>query len=250
VTAIIPVHLYGFPADMGALHSIAQAFNLYIVEDACQAHGSVYTLSNGGSTTHKAGSTGQFGAFSMYPGKNLGAIGEAGALITSDAGLAEKARLLINHGQTERYVHAIPNGTNGRLDAIQAAILDIKLKRLDEWNECRRQVASHYRARLAGSRIRIPETRPYGEHIYHVYLVQLENRDQVRGRLAETGVETGLHYPVPLHLQAAFRHMELGPGSYPITERIAARLLSLPMFPHMTRAQVDYVCDRLLEAVE
>ncbi len=250
IAAILPVHLYGFPADMQALHTIAAEFNLDVVEDAAQAHGSTYTLVNGAASTHKAGTTGRFGCFSMYPGKNLGAIGEAGAVITNDDALAARVRLLVNHGQSERYIHAVGNGTNGRLDAIQAAVLDIKLPHLDEWNHCRRQVAAHYAARLAGAPVITPQTKAYGTHIYHVYLVQVENRDQVRQQLAEAGVETGLHYPVPLHLQAAYRDMQRGPGDFPVTEEVARRLLSLPMFPHMTADQIDYVCDKLLQAVQ
>ena len=248
VTTVLPVHLYGFPADMQAIHSLAQQYGLDVVEDSAQAHGAAYTLQNGTTSVHKCGSTGRLGCFSMYPGKNLGGIGEAGAVVTNDDELARQVRLLSNHGQTERYIHSTAVGTNGRLDAIQAAVLDIKLKRLDEWNNCRRKVADHYAARLGGTRVKTPETLPYGEHIYHVYLVQVEDRDQVRQKLAERGVETGLHYPVPLHLQEAFRYLELGPGSFPVTEQVAERLLSLPMFPHLTSDQVDYVCDSLIQA--
>jgi dTDP-4-amino-4,6-dideoxygalactose transaminase len=248
VSAVIPVHLYGFPADMQAIHAIAAEYKLDVIEDAAQAHGATYQLVNGQATVHGAGSTGRFGCFSMYPGKNLGALGEAGAVLTNDDDLARRARLLSTHGQTERYIHALPDGTNARLDAIQAAVLDIKLKRLADWNECRRQVAAHYASRLAGSNVVVPQTRPYGQHIYHVYLVQVEDRDRVRQKLAENGVATGLHYPVPLHLQEAFRSMGMGPGSFPVTEAVAHRLLSLPMFPHMGRDQVDYVCDPLRQA--
>lgn len=248
VTTVLPVHLYGFPADMQAIHSLAKQYGLDVVEDSAQAHGATYTLRNGTTSVHKCGSTGRLGCFSMYPGKNLGGIGEAGAVVTNDDELARQVRLLSNHGQTERYIHSTAVGTNGRLDAIQAAVLDIKLKRLDEWNDCRRKVAEHYAARLEGTSITAPKALPYGEHIYHVYLVQVENRDQVRQRLSERGVETGLHYPVPLHLQEAFRYLEQGPGSFPVTEQVAERLLSLPMFPHLTSDQVDYVCDELIQA--
>jgi dTDP-4-amino-4,6-dideoxygalactose transaminase len=248
VAAVIPVHLYGFPANMTTIHALAEQYGLAIIEDSAQAHGARYTRVNGATTTHRAGTTGRFGCFSMYPGKNLGALGEAGAVITNDADLAARVRLLVNHGQTERYIHSIANGTNGRLDALQAAVLDIKLKRLDDWNECRRQAAAHYRRRLDGSRVVVPQTRADGEHIYHVYLVQVDDRDRVRRALADAGVETGLHYPVPLHLQDAFGHLQLGPGSFPVTEAVARRLLSLPMYPHLTPAQIDYVCDALLEA--
>ncbi len=248
VTVVLPVHLYGFPADMQAIHTLARQYGLDVVEDAAQAHGATYTLQNGSTSVHKCGSTGRLGCFSMYPGKNLGGIGEAGAVITNDDNLAQQVRLLSNHGQTERYIHSTAVGTNGRLDAIQAAVLDIKLQRLDEWNACRRQIAAHYASRLNGTAVTPPKALPYGEHIYHVYLVQVENRDRVRQQLSDNGVETGLHYPVPLHLQEAFRYLEQGPGSFPVTERVAERLLSLPMFPHLTPDQVDYVCDELLKA--
>jgi dTDP-4-amino-4,6-dideoxygalactose transaminase len=234
---------------MQALMELAIEYGLDVVEDAAQAHGATYTLTNGRTSRHKAGATGRLGCFSMYPGKNLGAMGEAGAVVTDDDELARNVRLLSNHGQTERYIHTTDRGTNGRLDSIQAAILDVKLPRLDVWNGCRREVAAHYAARLEGHGITLPETRPYGEHIYHVFLVQVEGRDRVRQTLADAGVETGLHYPVPLHLQAAYRHMGLGPGSFPVTERVAERLLSLPMYPHLTPDQIDYVCDCLLEAL-
>ena len=248
VTTIVPVHLYGVPADLNAIGELARQYRLDIVEDAAQAHGSTVTMVNGTSSVHKAGSIGRLGCFSMYPGKNLGGIGEAGAVVTSDPELAAKVRLLSNHGQAERYIHSTPFGSNGRLDALQAAVLDIKLKRLDDWNECRRSVAAHYQSRLAGSPVITPRAEDYGQHIYHVYLVQVEHRDKVRQQLSEAGVETGLHYPVPLHLQEAYRHMELGPGSFPVTEKVAERLLSLPMYPHLRPEQVDYVCDELLKA--
>jgi dTDP-4-amino-4,6-dideoxygalactose transaminase len=250
ITVVMPVHLYGFPADMQAIHKLAKQYGLDVVEDSAQAHGATYTLQNGKTTVHKAGTTGRLGCFSMYPGKNLGGIGEAGAVITNDDELARQVRLLSNHGQTERYIHSTAVGSNGRLDSIQAAVLDIKLKRLDEWNNCRRQHAEHYNARLEGTRVTAPKALPYGEHIYHVYLVQVEDRDRVRQQLSERGVETGLHYPVPLHLQEAFRFLEQGPGSFPVTEQVAERLVSLPMFPHLTSDQVDYVCDELIKATE
>jgi dTDP-4-amino-4,6-dideoxygalactose transaminase len=248
LTTVLPVHLYGFPADMQAIHGIARQYGLDVVEDSAQAHGASYTMTNGSTSTHRCGTTGRLGCFSMYPGKNLGAIGEAGAIVTNDDELARQVRLLSNHGQTERYIHSTAVGSNGRLDSIQAAVLDIKLKRLDAWNDCRRQAANHYAARLDGTAVTAPQALAYGKHIYHVYLVQVENRDQVRQALSEAGVETGLHYPVPLHLQEAFRYLEQGPGSFPVTEQVAERLLSLPMFPHLTADQIDYVCDELIKA--
>jgi dTDP-4-amino-4,6-dideoxygalactose transaminase len=234
---------------LSAICALTEEYELDLVEDACQAHGARVTVSNGMASQHMAGSVGRFGAFSMYPGKNLGAMGEAGAVITNEPELAERVRLLANHGQTERYIHSTPDGVNGRLDALQAAVLDIKLKRLAAWNDCRREVAAQYAARLAGSAVETPTTADYGEHVYHIYMVQVDERDRVRQELAQVGVETGLHYPVPLHLQTAYQHLEHGPGSFPVTERVAERLLSLPMFPHMRREQVDYVCEQLLKVV-
>jgi dTDP-4-amino-4,6-dideoxygalactose transaminase len=250
VTTVLPVHLYGFPANMDAIGGIADQYGLDIVEDACQAHGSAYFSINGKVVAKKAGAIGRAAGFSFYPGKNLGAMGEGGAVTTNDTALAASIRQLRNHGQAERYVHVVSNGSNCRLDSIQAAILDAKLKKLDEWNACRQQVAAAYNARLAGSRVKLPRTPGYGQHVYHLYVVLVEERDRVRRELAESGIETGLHYPVPLHLQEAYRSMGLKRGSFPVTEAAADRLLSLPMYPHMTADEVDYVCCMLQKAVK
>ena len=250
VTTIIPVHLYGYPADMDAILAIALEFELNVVEDACQAHGAIYyTSSNGQSIPKRAGTFGHLGCFSFYPGKNLGAMGEGGAVITDNPELAEKIHLLRNHGQIEKYNHILSHGANCRLDALQAAILDVKLRMLDEWNARRRNLAALYSDGLGGMRVTIPTTKAYGEHVYHLYVVQVEERDHVRDYLAACDIETGLHYPIPLHLQKALQWLEVSRGNYPVTERMADRLLSLPMFPHMSIAQVEYVCDTLAQAV-
>ena len=246
----MPVHLYGFPADMDAILAIAIEHELHVVEDACQAHGAAYRSSNGQTVVKKAGTLGQLGCFSFYPGKNLGAMGEGGAVLTDDESLAAKVRLLRNHGQIEKYRHVIPNGSNCRLDTMQAAILNIKLRKLDEWNARRLRIAEIYYTGLEGLSITLPETKSYGEHAYHLFVVQVEERNEIRRRLAMCDIETGLHYPVPLHLQPGLQCLGLGPGSFPVSEKIAERLLSLPMHPHLTPEQAEYVCEVLTEAVE
>jgi len=267
VAAVIPVHLYGFPADMVPILALAERFRLEVIEDACQAHGALYCCpapdstqlesfhqahSNGEVSTwsKKAGTLGHAGCFSFYPGKNLGAMGEAGALVTDDPEIAELARILRDHGQRERYVHVSPDGWNGRLDAIQAAILSIKLRRLDGWNERRRQVAQWYNERLADLGIYLPVEREYGHHVYHLYIVRLQDREQVRTALAERGIATGLHYPIPLHLQEAYRHLGYHEGDFPVSEEAARSVLSLPMYPHLTEPQVDYICRCLQEVLD
>jgi dTDP-4-amino-4,6-dideoxygalactose transaminase len=247
VAAVIPVHLYGLPADMAPILALAEEHGFAVIEDACQAHGAAYRLPDG--RWAGAGTMGRVGAFSFYPGKNLGALGEAGAVITDDDALADEVRLLRDHGQRERYVHASPDGVNARMDAIQAAVLEIKLGRLAEWNERRREAAAWYREELAGSGIGLPVEPEGRRHVYHLYVVRVPQRDRVRDELARRGVATGLHYPIPIHLQPAFARLELGTGSYPHSERAAAEILSLPMYPHLTRAQVAHVADCLRQAV-
>jgi dTDP-4-amino-4,6-dideoxygalactose transaminase len=247
VAAVVPVHLYGLPADMAPILAMAEEFGFQIIEDACQAHGAAYRLPDG--RWAPAGTMGRAGAFSFYPGKNLGAIGEAGAVVTNDDALAGEVRLLRDHGQRERYVHLSADGVNGRMDAIQAAVLEIKLSRLAEWNERRRQAAAWYAEGLTGSGLALPAEPDGSRHVYHLYVVRVPDRDGVRDRLAERGVNTGLHYPIPIHLQPAWKELELGAGSFPESERAAAEILSLPMFPHLTREQVAYVCEQVREAI-
>ena len=249
IAAIIPVHLYGFPADMNAILDIASAYNLDVIEDACQAHGAAHMSSNNGSLPIRAGALGRLGCFSFYPGKNLGAMGDGGAVTTEDGELAVRIRLLRNHGQIKKYDHVLSHGSNCRLDSLQAAILDVKLRRLDEWNSRRREIAAHYVDHLEGSGVTLPQTRPYGEHVYHLFVVQVEDRDRIQRHLAESNIESGLHYPIPLHLQQGLKYLGLERGSFPETEAMADRLLSLPMYPHMDMAQIEYVCDVLIEAV-
>lgn len=240
--AIIPVHLFGQSADLDPILEFAQANGLSLIEDAAQAHGAEYK-------GRKAGSIGQIGCFSFYPGKNLGAFGEAGAIVTSDEALRDKMAVLRDHGQVKKYYHELV-GWNCRMDAIQAAVLGIKLTHLDRGNARRRAHARQYDLRLAGQdQIITPAVAPYGEHVYHIYAVRVQNRDRVKEQLEEAGIECGIHYPVPVHLQAAYADLGYEAGSLPVAERVSRELLSLPMFPELTEESVDLVCDTLLDAV-
>ncbi len=242
VSCLLPVHLYGQPADMDPLLELANRYGLKLVEDACQAHGARYRERPAGTMGHAA-------AFSFYPGKNLGAMGEAGAITTADAGIAERCRVLREHGQKERYIHVTGEGSNGRLDALQAVVLTAKLKRLERWNAARREAARRYDAALAGLDLVIPAEMPYAHHVYHLYVVQVAQRDAVRRSLEERGVATGLHYPVPLHLQEAYAHRGFHRGDFPVSEQVAERGVSLPMYPHLTASQVDEVAGALQSAL-
>lgn len=233
--AIVVVHLYGRPADLDALKAIAEAHNLLLIEDCAQAHGAEYK-------GQKVGSIGHFGAFSFYPTKNLGAYGDGGAVITRDAGLADKLRKLRNYGQTSRYIHQ-SRGTNSRLDELQAAILRVKLKYLDTHNQTRRELAAIYNNRLrAAAR---PRTAPDIRHVYHLYVIRDGRRDQLMTELKARGIGTLIHYPIPIHLQASHRDLGLGAGSLPETEKAAREIVSLPMYIGLTDADVIRVCDAI-----
>jgi len=238
---LLPVHLYGQTADMAPLLDIARRRGLRVLEDACQAHGAEYH-------GRRAGSLADAAAFSFYPGKNLGACGEAGAVTTDDDDLAGKIRRLRDHGQREKYLHE-SEGFNARLDALQAVVLTLKLKHIDAWTEARRGHARRYLEALAGTELELPHEAAGRRHVYHLFVVRHRTRDRLRERLEARGIGTGLHYPVPLHLQQAYAHLGLGPGSFPHSERWAFSGLSLPMFPSLTEAQVDRVCDALCEAL-
>ncbi len=232
--AIIPVHLYGQPADMDAILQIAGRHKLVVVEDACQAHGALYK-------GKKAGSLGIAGCFSFYPGKNLGAFGEGGAVITQDETIAQKIRMIRDHGQEKKYYHLI-EGFNGRLDAIQAAVLRIKLKHLQAWNEARQRNARYYNELLSGiPGITIPAEADFAKSVYHLYVIHVDKRDALQQHLNQNGIATGLHYPLPLHLQAAYKHLGYSRGDFPAAESSANRLLSLPMFPELTQDQINYI---------
>ena len=235
--AIMPVHLYGQPADMDAVLRLAQGHGLAVVEDACQAHGATYK-------GRRVGTFGHVAAFSFYPGKNLGAYGDAGAVVTDDAQIAERLRVMRNCGQREKYHHIYP-AWNHRLDTIQAAVLRVKLRYLDQWNALRRQWAALYDGLLKGANVSTPVALPSVEHIYHLYVVQVEQRDRLQSLLAAEGIATGIHYPVPIHLQPAYAALGHRPGDYPVAESVAARVLSLPLFAELTEDEVRFVAERL-----
>jgi dTDP-4-amino-4,6-dideoxygalactose transaminase len=239
---IIPVHLYGQAADMDAVKEIATRHDLLILEDAAQAHGGQYK-------GRRTGSLGDVAAFSFYPAKNLGAYGDAGMVVTDEKEIADRVRLLSNHGRTSSTDHAV-EGFNARLDGIQAAVLKAKLGHLDEWNRMRAEAAKRYDRLLSGLDVVIPERMPYAGHIYHLYVIRVRKRDRVKEELAARGVYCGLHYPVPLHLLDAYRHLGKAKGAYPIAEEVTAEILSLPMFPEITEEQQQYVADCLAEILE
>lgn len=238
--AVIPVHLYGQPADMDPLLDLAAGHNLAVIEDACQAHGALYKQK-------KAGSMGTAGCFSFYPGKNLGAFGEAGAVVTQDEGMARKIRMLRDHGQQEKYIHRM-EGYNGRLDAIQAIVLSAKLEKLSGWNQARRANARRYDALLSGlPGVTVPTEAEFAAAVYHLYVILVDRRDDLQRFLSEKGIATGLHYPVPLHLQQAYTRLGYKKGDFPIAEKAADRLLSLPMFPELTENQIEHIARSIKE---
>ena len=246
VTAVLPVHLYGLAVDMEPILSLTERFRLHVIEDAAQAHGALYSM-NG--EEKQAGTFGEAGAFSFYPGKNLGAMGDGGAVVTDDPERDRKMRVWRDHGQSEKYIYVSPRGWNMRLDALQCAVLSAKLPRLDDWNEGRRKAAGWYRERLQDDRIVLPVEPAGRRHVYHVFVVCLPDRLRVSEELAGRGVQTGLHYPISLHLQEGYRYLGYQEGDLPEAEAAAESILSLPMFPHMTEEQVHYVCENLLEVL-
>lgn len=238
--AVVPVHLFGRMANMDAIVRIAENHGVPVIEDAAQAHGAML---NG----KPAGSHGTAGCFSFYPGKNLGSIGDAGAVVSNDTGLIERIRMLRNHGQRERYTHGLV-GWNARMDGIHGAVLSVKLRRLANGNLRRRQLAGHYRSRLEGiPGVRIPRHEPGFDHVFHVYAVRVEGRDDLQRWLAENGVECRIHYPIPLHLQPAWNFLGNRKGDFPVSERCAAEFLSLPIYPELTLEQVDHVANLVVE---
>lgn len=244
--AVIPVHLYGHPADLDALLDVCARYQLKLIEDAAQAHGALY---NG----RRVGAIGDAGCFSFYPGKNLGAYGDAGAVVTRDPEVASRVAMLADHGRVRgsKYEHAAV-GDNLRLDALQAAILRVKLRHLDQWNEQRRSIAARYDARLKGAGLAGPERAPWAVPVYHLYVVEVPApaRGIVQRELSAAGIATGLHYPLPIHLQPAFGHLGYRAGVFPEAERLAGTVLSLPMYPELTETTVDEVACRLAEALE
>lgn len=235
--AVIPVHLYGQPAGMDEIISIARRNRLAIIEDAAQAHGARYA-------GRRAGSLGDAAAFSFYPAKNLGTLGDGGMVTTSDPALAEKIRSLRNYGERAKYDHVIA-GTNSRLDSVHAAVLRVKLPHLDRWNAARRAHAAAYDGLLAGLDLTVPQCLEKREHVFHLYVIDVKNRHSVQEKLTRQGVSTGIHYPVPVHLQPACARLGYRRGQFPVTERSASRILSLPMYPELTVTQREHVAKAL-----
>jgi len=239
--AILPVHLYGLPAEMDAILEIASRHGLAVIEDACQAHGARYH-------GKRVGSIGNAAAFSFYPTKNLGGYGEGGALTTSDGEVAALARTLRSHGEARRYMHDHV-GYNYRMDGFQGAILRLKLARLEEWNTRRSELAGIYRQVLAGARLDVQQGEMGGERIDHLFVVYVDDRDAVRAKLEERGVETAIHYPLPIHLQKAYQFLGYAPGTLPQAERACQRVIAMPLYPELTNAQVVYAAQALREIV-
>jgi dTDP-4-amino-4,6-dideoxygalactose transaminase len=240
--AIIPVHLFGQPADMDPILEVARQHGLFVIEDACQAHGAEYK-------GRKVGAMSEAACFSFYPAKNLGALGEAGAVVTSNAELAVKISLLREHGQDRKYYHSMI-GWNCRMDGIQAAALRVKLRNLGKYTELRRSHAAQYDRALSGiTELVSPVQAAWARHVYHIYAIRVKDRDDIMRRLAENGVGSGVHYPVPVHLQEAYHSLGYRPGAFPIAERCATEFVSLPMFPELTSEQIEIVVGAVKEAV-
>ena len=239
--AIAPVHLYGQPADMEAITEVAERNGVPVIEDAAQAHGAEYR-------GRRCGSMGLAAAWSFYPGKNLGAMGEGGAVTTNDPEVAEKCRILRDWGQSSKGVHS-EKGFNYRMDALQGAVLGVKLGRAEEWANLRAAAASRYRELLSGSAVRLQELRPDCRHVWHVFAAMVENRDLVAAQMRDRGIGVGVHYPSPVHLHPCYKDLGYERGDFPTAEKIADTELSLPMFPGITDGQIRYVSDALLEAM-
>jgi dTDP-4-amino-4,6-dideoxygalactose transaminase len=247
VAGIVPVHLYGQTADMDPILELAAKYNLFVIEDACQAHGAEY-YSKKEQKWRRAGTMGKAAAFSFYPGKNLGACGEAGAITTNDETMAQRMKMIRDHGQAKKYYHDI-EGYNGRLDSIQAGWLSVKLRHLKKWNDSRRDLAHRYHELLAEARgaVVTPIEAPWTKGVYHLYVIRVQDRDALLACLADAGIGAGIHYPIPLHLQKAYECLGYKKGDFPVTERVAAEIVSLPMFPQLTNRQQDEVANRVKE---
>jgi dTDP-4-amino-4,6-dideoxygalactose transaminase len=249
VSAIVPVHLYGQTADMDSVKDIADKYKLLVVEDACQAHGADY-FSRKKSKWCRTGTMSTAAAFSFYPGKNLGALGEGGAVTTNDAAIAERIRMLREHGSKKKYYHPL-EGYNGRLDALQAGFLSQKLTFLQGWNDERRQRAKYYNKILASiPGLATPFEPEWSRANYHLYIIKTNRRDELQQYLTEEGIGTGLHYPLPLHLQEAYRHLNYHEGDFPVAEAAAKRILSLPMFPTLKEEQQERVAESIIQFVD
>ena len=249
VAGIVPVHLYGQTADMDPIQELAEKYNLFVIEDACQAHGAKY-FSKRVNGWKRAGSIGKAAAFSFYPGKNLGACGEGGAITTNDPAMAARMKMIRDHGQAKKYYHDM-EGYNGRLDSIQAGWLSVKLRHLAKWNESRRTLAHRYHKLLADAKdsVVLPEEAAWTMGVYHLYVVRVRDREALQAHLAEAGIGSGIHYPIPLHMQKAYQNLPYNKGDFPVTERIAAEIVSLPMFPQLSSEQQDVVVARVKDFV-
>ena len=241
VVGIVPVHLYGQTADMDPILALAEKYNLFVIEDACQAHGAEY-FSKKTNSWRRAGTMGKAAAFSFYPGKNLGACGEGGAITTNDEAMAKHMKMIRDHGQAKKYYHDI-EGYNGRLDSIQAGWLSVKLRHLAKWNESRRTLAHRYHELLSEAKaaVVIPVEADWTKGVYHLYVVRVQDREALQAHLAEAGIGSGIHYPIPLHLQKAYENLNYKKGDFPVTERVAAEIVSLPMFPQLKQDQLHEV---------
>jgi len=237
--AIIPVHLYGAPAEMDPIKAVADRHGLPVIEDAAQAHGARYRRK-------RVGQFGQIACFSFYPSKNLGAYGEGGALVTNDTSIAQRARSLRDHAQSEKYLHD-ELGYNYRMDSFQAAVLAIKLRQLDSWNAARADLAAYYTKLLANSSCKLPTYFSDSECVWHCYVIETPDRDYVRAGLHDAGIETAIHYPVPVHLQKAYVHLDYKPGDLPLTERFCEQCLSLPIYPELSKEKISSVASILLD---
>lgn len=248
--AIIPVHLYGQPAALGPILEIARRYNLKVIEDAAQAHGAGYNsklkIKNEKLRWKKMGGFGDLGCFSFYPAKNLGAYGDGGMVTTNDEGLAEKIRLLRDHGRKEKY-HYLIHGYNFRLDNLQAAILRVKLRHLEKWNQRRRENALIYTRFLKDTSVITPQVEEYARPVYHLYVIRTKQRDKLQIALKQKGVAAGIHYPLPLHLQKAFSDLGYKEGDFPIAEKCAKEVLSLPMFPELTEKEIKKIAEVVKE---
>jgi len=249
VAAVVPVHLYGQTADMDPILDLCEKYNLVLIEDACQAHGAEYFSKKEG-VWKKAGTMGRAAAFSFYPGKNLGACGEAGAITLNDETMAKRMKMIRDHGQAKKYYHDI-EGYNGRLDSIQAGWLSVKLRHLAKWNESRRNLAHRYHqlfGKLKDS-VQVPMEASWTKGVYHLYVVRVQDREALQAQLTEAGIGTGIHYPIPLHQQKAYEHLGYKSGDFPVTERVAREIVSLPMFPQLSHTQQEEVVRAVQDAV-
>jgi dTDP-4-amino-4,6-dideoxygalactose transaminase len=237
--AVIPVHLYGQPCEMDSILHVAKKYGLIVIEDAAQAHGARWA-------GRRVGSFGDAACFSFYPGKNLGAYGDAGAVVSHDEDLIYRVRMLANHGRFEKYTHEMI-GVNSRLDALQAAILRVKLRYLDEWNESRRRHAAQYLNGLEGSGATLPDVRRDADPVWHLFVLRLSNRNSIQHKLREAGIQTGVHYPIPVHLQPAYRDLGVMRGCLAVTEQATEQVLSLPMYPELTQLHISRIVDELIQ---